>query len=631
MSKKHEVYKKTREDASRGNTKHKDILVRCGAGVAVFAVAFFAAFLSSSHFMPISESSAETNGNYYANISSSSAISLDIISTPDGISKVGKDTLIVDTNATSGYKLYLSTISGAAGNGLYLSSDNMKAITATTGTSSLPAKLAANSWGYAPSRTNASQTATEYTDASADPVTGEEVFIGVPEYRDENVIYTNNTPSAVGSNSYDIYYGVNVSTALPSGTYSNTVVYTAIVDAVNPSSEEITISPVSQKGLSAGTAITISTGLYPGFVATNLGDISVKIGGNDCTNVSGSIAAEGNLVVTCNSPAASALGSYDVAVTVEKYGKTYTLANGYTYEQDLPAFFTITKMQEMTRDICQDTNVPTPAASETTALTKAAYESGTRTGIPTITLLDDRAGQISYTVKKLADGQCWMTENLRLPGGASLTPANSDLDGTVVTSYTVQTSKGSSAFSNSPAQDVDQMTDYYVNTTEDPRGYKTGAYYSWRAATAGTGRGSGTSGGAANDVFGTNMNTSGNNTAVSICPKGWRLPTGGAGDGTTAATTPGSTAGLTNGDFQRLWSKYNNYTYFTGTSYGPQLALGGLVLPSGRYNQGSYGYYWSSTVYSYNYAYSLNLSTSAVYPQDYSNKYYGFSVRCIAR
>ncbi len=47
-------------------------------------------------------------------------------------------------------------------------------------------------------------------------------------------------------------------------------------------------------------------------------------------------------------------------------------------------------------------------------------------------------------------------------------------------------------------------------------------------------------------------------------------------------------------------------------------------------NVGSCGYYWSSSPnesYS-NYARSLYFNSSNIYPQDYYNRSYGFSVRC---
>ena len=49
-------------------------------------------------------------------------------------------------------------------------------------------------------------------------------------------------------------------------------------------------------------------------------------------------------------------------------------------------------------------------------------------------------------------------------------------------------------------------------------------------------------------------------------------------------------------------------------------------------NVGSYGWYWSRTVYSSNsqYAYGLWFSSSNAYAADYGGRYFGFSIRCVA-
>ena len=351
--------------------------------------------------------------------------------------------------------------------------------------------------------------------------------------------------------------------------------------------------------------------------------------------------------------AASCTGNYSLspAANGQTSATTFTISNGnndntatctFKGAAPPPAFYTITKMQEMTHAICTDSQVITPKANATTTLTKDNWDSLTDgTGIPTTTLLDDRAGQKSYTVKKLADGKCWMTESLALPAGAVLNASNSDLDGTKVSSYTIPTS--TAQFTNSPAYDIEAMNSDYTNTTNDPRGYKTGNYYSWRTATAGTGRGGSSAANTSKDPFNQSMSTRNNNTLVSICPKGWRLPTSGNNSttGTTDVTTPGSATNLVNGDFAALYRAYGGtgtsgsdttmYAQMTGTSYGPNLSLSGNVNTGGRSFAGSYGYFWSSTVSDYRNAYLLVLSTSYVYSQSTNNKYYGFSVRCLAR
>ena len=548
--------------------KHKKfgVFAKTGMGVTIFAVAFFAAFLSSSHFMPVGVSSAETNGAYYANITSSGAVNINIDATPDGYGKVGKDELTIDTNATAGYKLYLSTASGAAGNGLYLSGDPTTAITATTGTLSEPSKLATNTWGFAPSRLNDSATPATYTDADADAQTGSAVFAGVPVYGSEDIIYTNTSPSTAGTNSVDVYYGVNASTALPSGTYSNTVVYTAIVDAVNPSSEDITLSPVSQDGLAAGTPITISTGLYPGFAASNLGNITVTIGGNNCTSVTPSIdATAGNLVITCNSPAGANYGSVDVVVTIEKYNKVYTLAGGYEYKNSAMQSFTCDQL---------------PNVGDTTVLT-------------------DLRDNNTYRVTKLADNHCWMTQDLKLDGLDENTGTDRVLtpeDSNVTANFTLlRENTGTWCETNSAACDDQSLM---IKT-----GVENGYLYNWYAVTAGTGK----------------YSTSSGMASSSICPRGWRLPTGGPSGEFVALDVAYGGNGSNRVDASQrdkfLASPLNfNYTGYRG---------GSSSTPGGRY--------WSRTVSNNNNVYNFSLFPENNFnPQGQSNKYYGFAVRCIS-
>ena len=56
----------------------------------------------------------------------------------------------------------------------------------------------------------------------------------------------------------------------------------------------------------------------------------------------------------------------------------------------------------------------------------------------------------------------------------------------------------------------------------------------------------------------------------------------------------------------------------------------GLVNSDAVNNPGYSGYFWSSTVYSSSYAYFLSFSSTYVAPANYSNRYYGRAVRCLA-
>ncbi|MBR3324162.1 hypothetical protein IKG24_01310 [Candidatus Saccharibacteria bacterium] len=114
-------------------------------------------------------------------------------------------------------------------------------------------------------------------------------------------------------------------------------------------------------------------------------------------------------------------------------------------------------------------------------------------------MYDDRGTaeykNIIYTTAEI-DGLCWMTRNLDLPGGTTLTPADSN----VYASYTLPASS-TEGFSDSSTAYV-----YNSNSTTCGDDSPCYSYYSYRAAMAGTDP-------ATSHIM-----------ASDICPKGWRLP-----------------------------------------------------------------------------------------------------------
>ena len=238
----------------------------------------------------------------------------------------------------------------------------------------------------------------------------------------------------------------------------------------------------------------------------------------------------------------------------------------------LRGIFTISNMQQMNPNICKASTTPNKTATQ---LDTDGSHHGDPNYVPTKTLTDTRDNN-TYTVSKLADGKCWMTQNLRI-AGKTITPADSD----VISNYTIPASS-INGFNFSDTSNA------YVNSD--------GGFYNWYTATAGTGTQSMSSG----------------NTSVSICPKGWRLPTGGS-----------------SGEFQTLYSNYNSSSVIRSNPVN--LTLSGYMYSSSRDNQGILGYYWSSTVYSSGTtAHVLYLGGANVYPADIYGKHYGISVRCIA-
>ena len=239
----------------------------------------------------------------------------------------------------------------------------------------------------------------------------------------------------------------------------------------------------------------------------------------------------------------------------------------------LRGIFTISNMQQMNPNICKASTTPNKTATQ---LDTDGSHHGDPNYVPTKTLVDTRDNN-TYTVSKLADGKCWMTQNLRIIN-KTITPTDSN----VTTNYTIP----ASSISGFNSLDTSNA---YVDSD--------GGFYTWYTATAGTGT--------------QDLDTQGQNTTASICPKGWRLPTGGD-----------------SGEFKTLYNNYNSSSVLRSNPVN--LTLSGLAYNSSRRDQGSLGRYWSSTVYSDSSAYYLHLNTSNVNSANLIDKNLGFSVRCIA-
>jgi len=61
------------------------------------------------------------------------------------------------------------------------------------------------------------------------------------------------------------------------------------------------------------------------------------------------------------------------------------------------------------------------------------------------------------------------------------------------------------------------------------------------------------------------------------------------------------------------------------------LLYGGYITAGALSNAGALDYYWSFTAYDATDAYDLNFSSDNVYPSRNNWRFYGFSIRCLAR
>ena len=167
--------------------------------------------------------------------------------------------------------------------------------------------------------------------------------------------------------------------------------------------------------------------------------------------------------------------------------ETITVKAGW---QAWDSIYDITYMHQMTTALCDNTTTP-----NINATTYTTTYSADKTKVPQVTLTDIRDGE-KYIVRKLADGHCWMVQNLRTPPSTLLKAIYSDntSDYTLPASDALETNTGNT------------YTPHMYATSSDIDGNG----YNWAASVAG--------------------NTS--NTAYSdksICPKNWQLPTGQSG------------------------------------------------------------------------------------------------------
>lgn len=285
-------------------------------------------------------------------------------------------------------------------------------------------------------------------------------------------------------------------------------------------------------------------------------------------------------------------------------------------------------------------------------------------------LTDTRDNQV-YAVAKLADGNCWMIENLRLSADDSrgTNRFNPSLtNDSLAQGYAASTVYGdfvgladaeSSNFGQSVVANSLYSTDgstpnviqggnahyYYeriprnnnINTLNpdthildgDANIYSYGNYYSWAAAVA--------------DV----SEYSNNNqsvTSFSICPSGWRLPRGGNKD---EIENNGSNdfwnlmvVNLGNGVLPNNYNDIDQPYYQTAEEaqaindsvkkYPNNFVNSGDYQGSSTVGRGSYTAYWTSTARSNPTAYRMHSGGQMVVPGTYDvDKYFGYAIRCI--
>ncbi|MEE0888081.1 MAG: hypothetical protein U0L97_02605, partial [Candidatus Saccharimonadaceae bacterium] len=275
-------------------------------------------------------------------------------------------------------------------------------------------------------------------------------------------------------------------------------------------------------------------------------------------------------------------------------------------------------------------------------LTATTYDSDTGTlsvGKNTITVLTDSRDGNVYTVARLADGNCWMTENLRLGSDASISAANTNKpkqsNYPPYGSISIRNNDGFYSNHLSPSTRSWCFQEYnatcsdqsYLNTDDTNLGgegtiasysydgnwddtkafqwYSYGNMYNWYSTTAGNG---------VQDIG------SGVTVVGDICPIGWRLPMGNGVDDSSSFYYLNKQMGG-GSDTRTLnsnnWRSFPNNFVYSGSQFGS------------RGGRGERGNYWGATASGASSVYSLYIDNALVNLSNNNSKAGGAAVRCM--
>ena len=332
--------------------------------VGIFASFLLVAFVSVYIYSPVQESEAATwtenagTDPFSTSVGFLNPVELNITPTPDQKVYTADHNVVFSTTCPAGGTVYLE--SATAQTAFVETSNSNKKIAATTGSA-----LVDNSWGYS--------------------INNGLNYYGIPAKGNAREIFTSSTETV---SPFTVKYGVKTNYSTSGGVYTTSVVYTPVVDddclfytvRFNPN------WPVS------GNMPALAAMEMPFGEPVSL----FKIDGPSGYDFVGWKVAENGLSFT---------GDETAAHVNPGNLKEVTLVAQWHHDTDL---FDITWIQDMTPLICDNTTTPNASA---TNLDWTRDHKGDKNYVPRRILKDKRDNK-EYTVSKLADGNCWMSQNL---------------------------------------------------------------------------------------------------------------------------------------------------------------------------------------------------------------------------
>ena len=235
----------------------------------------------------------------------------------------------------------------------------------------------------------------------------------------------------------------------------------------------------------------------------------------------------------------------------------------------------------------------------------------------------DKRDNNIYTIGKLADGRCWLLDNLALDPtdpNTTMDDTNTNASAAAITNFLEgSASAPSTGWSTAPVAVENGSSAYdaplFNKTNKDviptgtaAYGWKSGIFYNFCATSVGT-----------YCYAGGSSTGSDTNISQDICPSGWKVPSSNGSDG---------------GEFGTLYAAYPSIPSGEPQYYRVRMAL---HMPLAGYSNGSitgvneYGRAWSTRTYGGYSAYYLYLSTSSTSPQADTGRNNAHSVRCVAK
>ncbi len=452
----------------------------------------------------------------------------------------------------------------------------------------------------------------------------------------------NTTNCNTANDNYTIALGANIDYTKSAGTYTNTFILTAVANNVaytinyldNTSDSSISNLPATEPAsIATASSFTLSstqpTRTGYDFAGWCDGTVTHNATGNDTcsgatysagstysfaspsstsTNVANLYAMWNvkTFTITLSKTDATAIVIDDTSYTGSSATLTYgnhTISGTYPSGYEFSSWATSDSTNlAITSTSSASTTITIYGAATLTLTGKssmlAIQDITSSTCTTTAQDVYDKRDNEVYKIQKLADGKCWLLDNLRLGSTTlvqALSTSNTNMSSSVAFTLPASSSSGFTSY-NTPM--INTASANTATTSYGSGSGKIGVYYNYCAASAGTycmasGSGSG-------------------NASYDVCPKGWRMPTGGS-----------------SGEYQALYTAYSSNASSFRTALSTPLS--GYIYNSPAGDQDSRGRFWSSTYYSGNGMYDLIVTSSTVNPQLNHFRNYGLSVRCVLR